>query len=130
MAWAQATEERLDASLVAPADVGGGEHIVHGHQGVAGIDGLLLQRIQPGPGDLPGPEGTDQGGLVHDGAAGGVDEVRSLLHQAELTVTDGVDGLGGGGHMEGDVVAFGKDLVPVLHQLDVIGRPSFLAKGS
>ena len=53
------------------------------------------------------------------GAPGGVDEVRGLLHQVELTVADGVDRLRGGGDVERDVVAFGEDLVPLLHQLAV-----------
>src|SRR3972149_351347 len=60
-------------------DVGGGE------ERIAWGDGLLVEDVEPGPGDSVAPERGDEGVLIHQGGS------------------RGIDGEGGGGH-EGGVL--------------------------
>src|SRR5690242_7189475 len=48
----------------------------------------MLEHVEADAGDLLAPERAHQRRLVHDRATGGVDEKRSLLHQAELARTN------------------------------------------
>lgn len=56
--------------------------------------GLVLVDVEADGGDLPGGEGVDEGGLVHDCAAGGVYDDDAGLHEGELGGGDGVAGAG------------------------------------
>lgn len=56
--------------------------------------GLVLVDVEADRGDLAGGEGVDEGGLVHDGAAGGVYNDDALFHECEFGGGDGVAGAG------------------------------------
>ena len=73
--------------------VGGDDDVVEFEEGVVGTDGLVLKDINAGAGDLVGAESGGEGGLVDDGATGGVDEVGSGFHEIEFGGADEVAGL-------------------------------------
>lgn len=51
----------------------------------AGVDlGLFFVDVETDAGDLAGFEGGDEGGFVHDGASGGVDDDDAGFHDGEL----------------------------------------------
>lgn len=64
-----------------------------GQQGRVDL-GLVFVDVEADGGDFAGGEGVDEGGLVHDGAAGRVYDDDALLHEGEFGGGDGVAGAG------------------------------------
>lgn len=76
-----------------------GSHVRHEQDVVVGqqarVDlGLVLVDVEADGRDFARGEGVDEGGLVHDGAAGRVYDDDAGLHEGELGGGDGVAGAG------------------------------------
>ena len=75
--------------------------------------GLAGEDVEAGGRDLPGLEGVEEGGLVDDPAAGGVDEHQALLGRGELVGADQAHRLGGLGQVDAHEVGLGEQGVEV-----------------
>jgi hypothetical protein len=75
------------------------------------------EHVQPGARDTAVLEGQVKGLLVHDAAAGGVDDAHRRLHQPQLAVADEAERLGRLGQVDGDEVALAQQLLQA-HQPD------------
>src|SRR5581483_2353610 len=93
------------------ADVGSEDHVGAADQRVIGRGRLLLQHVQAGAGDPAVVEGADERLLVDDAAAGGVDQDRGRLHQAQLALPDQVAGTAGERDVDREEVGPGQQLV-------------------
>ena len=67
------------------AQVRGGDDAGGMQQGVIRREGLNVEDVQGGQARCTGVERCDQGLLIHDGAARGVDQDRAGLHQCQLS---------------------------------------------
>ena len=76
-----------------PAHVGCNDHIVHGVERIVCSRRLSFLHIQTCTCNLPGSEGTDQGGLIDEGASGGIDQEGRGFHQGKRFFIDHVAGL-------------------------------------
>ena len=81
----------LEGAVGDVADMRRQDGVVDPAQGMIGGQRFLVEDIEGRPGDAPVLQYVDQGGLVDDGAARGVDEVRRRLHQRELGRADDAD---------------------------------------
>ena len=75
---------------------------VHGSRGVY---------VEPGACHPALFERAGQGGLVHDPAAGSIDDAHLWLDQVQLAIADQPRGLGVPGQVDGDEVRLGQQLV-------------------
>jgi len=66
--------------------------------------------VERGAGEMPGIERVDQGRLVHQPAARGVDQVRTGFHQRQAARVEQVGGVLGARDMQGDHVGPGQQL--------------------
>ena len=66
--------------------------LLHGKQGIGGIDRLRLEDIEAGTGDCASLQRGDQRRFVDDGPSRHVDDERARLHQRELSGTDQMAG--------------------------------------
>ena len=78
--------------------------------------GSLDEDVDAGAGDVTGLQRGVEGFLVHQAAAGDVDDVRRALHLLERLGAEHADGLRGLGHVDGDEVRLRQELVEG-HQL-------------
>ncbi len=76
--------------------VRGDDHVLQAEERVRG-DRLLLEDVQGGPAQVPLAEDPLERRLVHDAAAGRVDEARPGLHEPQLALPDEPLGLGEAG---------------------------------
>ena len=89
------------------------DHVRQGQNRVVGRGRLLLEHVEPGPGDPAAGERRVEGALVHDRPAGGVDQVSPRLHQPELRRADQVVRLARQRAVDRDEVALAQQRVQV-----------------
>ena len=89
--------------------MGGEEDVVEvGEGGV--FEGLVMEDVEGGAGDLAGADTVGEGLVDDELAAGAVDDADALLHDGDGLLVDEAFGLGGEADVEREVVGFGEDL--------------------
>ena len=91
-------------------DVRGEDDVVEVEEGGV-FEGLLVEDVEGGAGDVAGLDGVGEGLLDDELAAGAVDDADALLHDADGGLVDEAFGLGGEADVEGEVVGGLEDLV-------------------
>lgn len=93
-----------------PTRVGREDDVVHREEGFV-HDRLLLENVEGGSSEVTGSECLDEGGLVHDLAAGDVNEESAGFHPGETRRVDEVVRLRGQGDERDDDVGLGEEVV-------------------
>ena len=91
-------------------DVRGEDDVVELEEGGV-LEGLVVEDVERGPGDLSGLEGFGEGLLDDEFAAGAVHDADALLHDLERGRVDEAFGLAGEADVQGEVVGLLEDLV-------------------
>ena len=97
---------------------GGGAQMGHGDD-VGGLDDLVVGEVGDIGGDPAGVQSGDHGVVIHDLAAGQIDEPDAPLHGAEGLGVDHVAGGIGEVDVDGDIVGLLIQLLDVLDHVDV-----------
>ena len=94
------------------AQMGGDHHTGQPKQrGLGG--GFGVEHVDGGAADMPRLDGSSQVGFHHDAAAGHVDDAQALFGPAQTLGVEQAHGFGGLGHVDGDEVRCGQQLVDV-----------------
>ena len=101
---AQAREERLEASLVAPPMWGAVRTFSIFSRGLSGSRGSFSSTSSPAPAIWPAWRARIRAGSS-TWDSGGVDEVGRMFHHLKFSVADAVGWYPGGGHVQGDIIA-------------------------
>ena len=91
-------------------DVRGEEDVVEIEEGRL-LEGLRVEDVERGAGDLAGLDGVGEGLFDDELAAGAVDDADALFHDGERSRVDEAFGLGGEADVEREVVGGLEDLV-------------------
>ena len=70
------------------AEVRRDDDVVEPPQGMVEGQRLDIEHVEAGPGDGAALQGLDEGGLIDDGAARGVDQIGGGFHQAQFARAD------------------------------------------